>query len=247
MLCYSCFAMLVDNRRDGTDERYSTKQSPIVGSQIARKSDDKKLSYIVNRTSPSSPPPSIQFFSRPSRRGHSEPLSANPHTQKKGLCGDAQRGVEGIRGGLALLRRCGGRRSGARADGIVGGLALGVQLLADEVGDDLDAQRGAVVEVGLVDGRERLLRGPVLLGAEGDGRVAARAEVERGTAVLGEPAVLGAGDGGSDLGRCGVRLEEVLGDDAANCVVGIVARVALAGCVANLFSRVSDTGPYFYS
>lgn len=50
---------------------------------------------------------------------------------------------------------------------------------------------------------------------------------------------LGSGDGGRDLGRGGVFHEEILGDDAAGGVVGVVTGVSLAGGVVDLFSSVS--------
>lgn len=106
----------------------------------------------------------------------------------------AQGRVESIRGSLAGRGVGGGGGIVAGGDGVGRGLALGLQLAADESRDDLDVEGTAVVEVGRVGGRERLLLAPVETRRELDGRVAAGPEVQGGSgAQLAE--LLGAGGG----------------------------------------------------
>lgn len=107
---------------------------------------------------------------------------------------NAQGRVESISGSLAGGGVGGGGGIVAGGDGVGRGLALGLQLPADETRDDLDVEGAAVVEVGRVSGRERLLLAPVETRRELDGRVAAGPEVQGGSgAQLAE--LLGAGGG----------------------------------------------------
>lgn len=112
---------------------------------------------------------------------------------------DAQGRVESISSGLARRGIGGAGGVVAGADGIGRRLALALQLAADEARDDLDVEGAAVVEVGRVGGRKRLLLAAVEAGGELDGRVAAGAKVQVGLAgaeLAGGPAeLLGAGGG----------------------------------------------------
>lgn len=94
-------------------------------------------------------------------------------------------------------------------------------------------QRGTdVQECVAVDGEGLLTRATLDSGSS-----AAESPGEGLNVGAGGLTALDLGDGGSDLSLGGVRLEEVLRNDAASLVVGIVTRVALAGCVADLSSR----------
>lgn len=157
------------------------------------------------------------------------------------LSSNAQSRVEGIRSRLARLRLSGGRRGITCAHGISGRLALAAQLLADEVRDDLDVQGRAVVEVGLINGGEGVLVGPVLLDAEGDGGVAAGAKVESGTAELAQ--LLGRG-GSVAL----VLLSVAVGDgEAARSGVGSRSAGVVLNSTAPLQSRTGvDKGRAVY-
>lgn len=66
----------------------------------------------------------------------------------------------------------------ASKDGLLGGVARGVEPLADEVADDVDVEGGSLAEVGLVDGTEGGIAAAVETDGELDGRVGAAAEVE---------------------------------------------------------------------
>lgn len=99
---------------------------------------------------------------------------------------DAQSRVESISSRLALLRRSSSRGIITGTDSRSVSLALATQLLADKVGDDLDVQRRAVVEVSLVDRGKGIAVRAVSLRTEGDRRTAARAKVESGAAELGQ-------------------------------------------------------------
>lgn len=124
------------------------------------------------------------------KKKKAKPLS-QPTTLPR-LGRNAQGRVESIRGSLAGRGVSGGGGIVAGGDGVSRGLALGLQLPADETRDDLDVEGAAVVEVGRVGGRERLLLAPVEAGGELDGRVAAGPEVQGGPgAQLAE--LLGAG------------------------------------------------------
>ena len=68
-----------------------------------------------------------------------------------------------------------------RAHGSVAGLTFVLQLGADEAGYDLDVERGAVVEIRRVRRLESRNVSPIGRGREGDGGVAAGAEVCCGT------------------------------------------------------------------
>lgn len=110
---------------------------------------------------------------------------------------------------MAGLCGSGGAGRLARADRVCGSLALAVELLADEVGDDLDGESRSMVEVGLVDGSKSVAIRSVGLLAKRDGRTAARAKVERSTGGKGATSVearaaeLGSGGGSSvALGFC---------------------------------------------
>lgn len=107
------------------------------------------------------------------------------HAQQKSLSHpatrlsrDAQGRVESISGSLARSSISGGGGIVAGADGVGRGLAFGLQLPADETGDDLDVEGAAVVEVSRVGGGERLLLAAVEAGGELNGRVAAGPEVQ---------------------------------------------------------------------
>lgn len=102
------------------------------------------------------------------------------------LSGDAKSGVESIGGSLASL--CVSSRGSrvAGGNGIGGSLALASELLANEAGDDLDGVGGTVVEVSRVDSGESIGTTTVVLGAESDGRVAARTEVKSSATQLAE-------------------------------------------------------------
>ena len=100
-------------------------------------------------------------------------------------CGAArdQDVVERIGGGLVLcLGHGGGAGAGAGRLGVVGRVAGGLEALADEVGDDADLERRAVVKVVLVGRDESRLFAPVEALAEDDARVAAAAQVQGGAA-----------------------------------------------------------------
>ena len=67
---------------------------------------------------------------------------------------------------------------GASCDGSGRGLALVLQLLADKTRDDLDVERGPVVEINLVDSLEGVLSASVKTRGEFNGGVGARAEIK---------------------------------------------------------------------
>lgn len=123
------------------------------------------------------------------------PKKDNPNPQPSCLGRDAQGRVESISGSLARLGISGAGGVVAGADGIGRGLALGLQLAADETRDDLDVEGAAVVEVSRVGGRERLLLAAVETSRELDGRVAAGAKVQVGLAGAELAQLLGAGGG----------------------------------------------------
>lgn len=115
--------------------------------------------------------------------------------------------VEGISSSLARRGVGGGGGVVAGGDGVGRGLALGLQLAADEPRDDLDVEGAAVVEVGRVGGRERLLLAAVEARGELDGRVAAGAEVKglglAGAELAQAAELLGAGGGVALVLCCG--------------------------------------------
>jgi hypothetical protein len=140
---------------------------------------------------------------------------------------DTQGRVESIGSSLALLSVGGAGGVVASGHGVGGGLALGLQLAADEARNDLDVEGTAVVEVGRVSGGKGLLLAAVETCGELDGRVGARAEVEAGLAELTQ--LLAAG-GGVTL----VLLSTTVGDAEVTLarVGGVGAGVVLDGTAA---------------
>lgn len=134
-----------------------------------------------------------------------ERKKGNPHLspQISRLGRNAQGRVESISSSLAGLGVGGGGGVVAGGDGVGRGLALGLQLAADEARDDLDVEGAAVVEVGRVGGRERLLLAPVEARRELDGRVAAGPEVQLGLAGAQLAELLGSGGGVALVLCCG--------------------------------------------
>lgn len=142
---------------------------------------------------------------KPKNNGNtSTPKESPTHIRPQPDLGrNAQGRVESISGSLARLGVGGGGGIITGADGVGAGLALGLQLPADETRDDLDVEGAAVVEVGRVGGRERLLLAAVEPRRELDGRVAAGAKVELGLAGAELAELLGAGGGVAGVLCCG--------------------------------------------
>lgn len=121
--------------------------------------------------------------------------SSSQPTKPSRLGRNAQGRVESISSSLAGRGVGGGGSIIAGGDGVGRGLALGLQLAADEARDDLDVEGAAVVEVGRVGGRERLLLAAVETRGELDGGVAAGTKVQLGLAGAQLAELLGAGGG----------------------------------------------------
>lgn len=101
------------------------------------------------------------------------------------LSRDTESIVERISGILASKTISSGLSIGTGIDSILSSITAAGELRADEAGDDVDVVRGAVGEVVLVDGSERIGVATVSLGGELDGRVGAGAEIEGGAALIG--------------------------------------------------------------
>lgn len=140
-----------------------------------------------------------KYTSTPKKKKKGSP-HLSPQISRLGR--NAEGRVESISSSLAGRGIGSGGGVVAGGDGVGPGLALGLQLAADEARDDLDVEGAAVVEVGRVGGRERLLLAPVEARRELDGRVAARPEVQLGLAGAQLAELLGSSGGGVALVLC---------------------------------------------